>query len=277
MDPLDLGTAIPADLLNCPRTVDGVPRSVIILGRAAAYLAVFVVVAALDTVNATTWIRPDLVAVVGTFACAVPVVVLYVADPWPEANARSIWLVVAMLVNALLMFAVAGGLWTLVLHQRGEQVVATVVDVHTSDKLGTTYTIAYDGVRIPGRLTTWPGDEASTKEVSGSLGERVTVVRDPGGLVDPRLPDEFAEARDGGAVFLSMILIIMAGLCLGASWARHREGDDDWWQSRKDRAARARAREHLAATAAARQAAHAERYRQLRQQRRPPPGPPGTP
>jgi hypothetical protein len=251
-------------MLRCPHTVLGVPRSVVILGRAAAYLAVFVAVAALDTIVATTWVRPDVVAVVGTFLWCVPIVVLYIASPWSDVNARVIWLMAAWFVSVFLMGAMALGLWTFVLHQRGEQVVATVIEVHAGQKSGTTYTLAHDGAQIPGRLTTWPGDDAILiEDATGSLGERITVVIDPNGLVDPRLPDEFADAHEGFAALLATALAVMSGLCLGASWARNREEDSGRWQSRKARTARARTRKHLAARAAARKAAHNERHRQL--------------
>jgi hypothetical protein len=225
------------------RTVHAVRRSGVILGRATAYLSLFLAVAAVDAVVATTWIRPDLAAVVGTFLWAVPIVVLYAADPWPDVNARAVWLMVAWVVSALLMFMVAWGFWAFVLHQRGEQVRATVAEVHESGKAGTTYTLAHDGRRMPGRLISWPGDDAVfTVNAGGSVGEQVTVIHDPQKLVDPRLPEELAAARAETPVTIPATIAVMAGLCVGAAWSRDREQGAGWWRARKNAAARARAR-----------------------------------
>jgi hypothetical protein len=252
------------------RTVHAVRRSGVLLGRATAYLSAFLAVAVVDAVVATTWIRPDLAAVVGTCMWAVPVVVLYVVDPWPDVNARAVWLMVAWLVSAILMFMVAWGCWAFVLHQRGEQLRATVAEVHESGKAGTTYTLAHDGHRMPGRLISWPGnDSVFTESARGSVGERVTVIHDPEDLVDPRLPEELAAAREEAPVMISLTVAVMTGLCVGAAWSRDREQGAGWWRARKNAAARARARRQLATRAAARSAANVERIRRARQRNRP--------
>ena len=205
-------------------------RSGVILGRAAAYLAVFLVFAALDAVVATTWIRPDLAAVVGTLIWAGPIVVLYVAGPWPSVNARVVWLMAAWVVSALLMAMTAMGFWALVLHQRGERVRATVAEIHGSSvKNTTTYTLAHNGRLIPGRLTTWPGNDALlTEEAQGELGELLTVIRDPEGLVDPRLPEELTEAEDTTPVMIPLTIVVMASLCVGAATSVGRTARARW-------------------------------------------------
>ncbi|KHD76447.1 hypothetical protein [Actinoplanes utahensis] len=194
-------------------------RNGVIVGRAAAYLAVFLVFATLNAVVATTWIRPDLAAVVGTLVWAVPIIVLYVAGPWSSVNARVVWLMAAWVVNALLMAMMTMGFWALVLHERGEQVRATVAEIHgSSDKDTTTYTLSHNGRLIPGRLTTWPGNDAVlTEGARGEPGERLTVIRDPEGLVDPRLPEEVTEAVDTVPVMIPFTIAVMAGLCVGAA------------------------------------------------------------
>lgn len=200
-------------------------RSGIVLRRAAAYLAVFFVAAAFSAVAATTSIRPDVAAVVGTLTWAAPIVVLYMARPWPHVNARAVWLMAAWLVSALLMIMMVMGFWALVLRHRGEEVLATVTEVHgNSEKATTTYTLAHDDVRIPGRLTTWPGNDAVfTEEARGTRGEQLTVIRDPEGLVDPRLPEELTTAVDTAPVMIPLTIAVMVALCVGAARSGERE------------------------------------------------------
>ncbi|SCL39853.1 hypothetical protein GA0074692_5507 [Micromonospora pallida] len=190
------------------------------------YLAVFLVVAALDSVVATTWIRPDLTAVVGTLLWAGSMLVIYAIDPWPNVNGRVVWLGIAWLVSAILMLAVAEGFWAFVLHQRGQQVVASVVEVHHSDKGSTTYTLSHGGRRIPGRLTNWPGNDALfTESTHGTTGDQVIVVRDLEGLVDPRLPERLAEP-DEVAGNLLLAVAVLAALCIGAAWSQSRQASE---------------------------------------------------
>lgn len=104
------------------------------LARSGGYLLVFLVVGALDTVVATTWVRPDLVAVVGTPLWAVGPILFYVARPWPYVNARAFWILVAWVLSVLLMVLAAAAFWAVVLDVRGERTVATVAEVHRSSR-----------------------------------------------------------------------------------------------------------------------------------------------
>jgi hypothetical protein len=180
------------------------------------YLAVFTALGAACALLATTWIKADSV-LFGTLLwiafLIVPTLVGQLAGPLPKGNRRRnpfsrrrpprnrppghappgfVWLLVAWPVSLVLMLAVAVGFWSTVLTHRGEQLEATVTAVR--DDRGTSrhlyYTLADpNGRRIPGELGQWPGVSASTGS-EGQVGDRVTVVRDPEGLVDPRLPDE---------------------------------------------------------------------------------------
>jgi hypothetical protein len=192
------------------------------LGRSGAYLLVFLTVAALDTVVATTWVRPDLVPVVGTLVWAVSPILFYVAWPWPYVNARAVWLLVAWFLSALLMFLAAAAFWAVVLDMRGERTVATVAEVHLSSRGPATYTLRRAGEPVAGRLLSWPEDRPAAE-----LGDAVIVVLDPGGLVDPRLP---AEVPTGGEALAALAAgaLIVAMPCIGAAWAHIREVDEDW-------------------------------------------------
>lgn len=179
--------------------------------RTVAYL----VFACLNAVVATTWVRPDLAAVVGTLLWAAPIVVLYAASPWPYVTARVVWLMVAWLLNAFLMGLVVMGFWAMVLGQRGEKVDALVTAVHGSEARGAvTYSLAYRGEPVPGRLINGPDGLVP--------GHRVVVIRDPEGLVDPRMPQEVTEA-EGTAVLIGVTVALMAGLCAVAARARKAE------------------------------------------------------
>jgi hypothetical protein len=197
-----------------------VRRAGAVLGRSGAYLLVFLVVAALDTVVATTWVRPDLVAVVGTLLWALSPILFYVARPWPYVNARAVWLLVAWALSALLMFLAATTLWAVVLNVRGERTFATVAEVHRSSRGPTTYTLRHGGELVAGRLPSWPEDRPAAE-----LGEAVSVVLDPGGLVDPRLPAEVPTTGEALAA-LAVGAFIVAVPCTGAARARIREQDE---------------------------------------------------
>lgn len=116
----------------------------------AVYLAVFTVAGAIGALAGTTWVRADMVAVPATVLwCGALLVAGLAVSPPP----RIILLSVAWLISPLLMFAATGGLWSTVLTQRGERVVATVIDVRDGNEKGRHlyYTLAdQHDRRIPG-------------------------------------------------------------------------------------------------------------------------------
>ncbi|WFE52285.1 DUF3592 domain-containing protein [Micromonospora sp. WMMD1155] len=178
------------------------------------YLAVFVVTGAFAAVAGTTSIRADDVAVPGTVLWCVA---LGVAGLMALPPPRMVMLSVAWLISPILMFAAAGGLWSTVLTLRGERVVATVVDVREGDVEGRHlyYTLAdqYDR-RIPGELGTWPGSSVGASDnPEGAVGQRVVVLRDPKGLVDPRLPEEIATGQ-GALILGAGGLLLVAVFCM---------------------------------------------------------------
>lgn len=189
--------------------------------RTAACLLSLLAVAGLNTVVATTWVRPDLAAVVGTILWGLIPVLFYVVTPWSSVTARAVWLLTAWLLSALLMFLAEAAFWAVVLNERGEQKVATVAEVHDSTKGATTYTLRHGGELVAGRLLSWPAGRPAAQP-----GEAVTVVLDPEGLVDPRLP---AEVPTTGEAFagLALAALIVAVPCTGVAWARTRELDED--------------------------------------------------
>ena len=172
-------------------------------------------------VVATTWVRPDLVPVVGILFWAVSPILFYVARPWPYVNARAVWLLVAWFLSSLLMFLAAAAFWAIVLDIRGERTVATVAEVHRSSRGPATYTLRRAGEPVAGRLVSWPEDRPAAEP-----GDAVIVVLDPDGLVDPRLP---AEMMTGGEAFAGLAVgaLIVAGPCLGAARAHLREEEED--------------------------------------------------
>ncbi|MGC5019078.1 hypothetical protein [Micromonospora sp. DT47] len=174
-------------------------------------------------------------------------------------------LVAAWVVGALLMFMSAMGLSSTVLAQRGEQVEATVISLRDGTEKGRHiyYTLADpDGRRISGELGTWPGSTVGASDnPEGRVGQSVTVIRDPKGLVDPRLPEEV----DAEATWIAWLFffVVTAVLCALAGrprvarrgwqgWRRaeahagrvelirhHLTRPDEWWQNadREQRAA----------------------------------------
>jgi hypothetical protein len=56
-------------------------------------------------------------------------------------------------------------------------------------------------------------------------GEQLTVIRDPKGLVDPRLPEEFTDAVDTAPLMIPLTVAVMAGFCVRS--ARSRAGTRD--------------------------------------------------
>jgi hypothetical protein len=179
----------------------------------ATYLAVLTIVSAVGgALFATTWIRSDMVAVPGTilWCLALAAAVLMTGPAQPP---RMGLLCLAWLLSALLMFASTVGLYTAVLETRGERVEATVTQVRDGTEKGRHlyYALADpEGTRIPGELDAWPGAEiGASHNPEGEVGARVTVMRDPEGLVDPRLPDDV----DGSAaVFVWLVVLTMTAV-----------------------------------------------------------------
>ncbi|MGW5561382.1 hypothetical protein ACWER9_29695 [Micromonospora sp. NPDC003944] len=186
----------------------------------AWYLLVFTVTGAIGALAGTSWVRADNVVVPATVLwCGALLVAGLVVSPPP----RMITLSVAWLTSALLMYLATLGLWSAVLVHRGERVVATVTDVRdgSSRSRHLYYTLAdQHDRRIPGELGTWPGSSIGASDnQEGSVGQRVVVVRDPEGLVDPRLPEEAANAQ-GNLVLLPVVYVVLAVLCMLAGRPR---------------------------------------------------------
>jgi hypothetical protein len=182
----------------------------------ATYLAVFTVAAAVSALAGTTWIRADIVALPGTLLWAASLAVTALATA-PAEPPRMGLLVVSWLVSALLMFVATEGLWSAVLTHRGERVEATVVALRDGTGKGRHiyYTLADpDGRRLPGELGQWPGSSiGASGNPEGAAGQRLTVVRDPEGLVDPRLPEELTDAEGLWIVGL-IVFVVTAVLCV---------------------------------------------------------------
>ena len=179
----------------------------------AEYLAVLTVVSALGGVlGATTWLRADMLAVPGTILwCLALMAAVLALTPTPPP--RMGMLSLAWLLSGLLMFASTTGFYTAVLETRGERVEATVTHVRDGTEKGRHlyYALADpEGTRIPGELDAWPGAEiGASNNPEGEVGARVTVIRDPEGLVDPRLPDDV----DGpDAVFSCLLVFTMTAV-----------------------------------------------------------------
>jgi hypothetical protein len=125
----------------------------------------------------------------------------------------------AMLVAAVLLTAVFSllsgpvGVGAAVLAERGEQVAATVKSARVGKgRFGDNihYTLAApDGKRIPGEWT----DGRSGDDDTRAVGEPVTVVADPDGLVHPHGPDDVASAWAfwllGAAILLPVLLLAL--------------------------------------------------------------------
>ncbi|MEU6076749.1 hypothetical protein [Micromonospora sp. NPDC047074] len=182
----------------------------------ATYLAVFTVVGAVGALAGTTWIRADSAVMPGTLLWCVAMA-LAVLVTWPAEPPRMGLLCAAWVVGAILMFVASEGLWSVVLTQRGERVDATVTALRQGqeDSRHLYYTLADpDGRRIPGELGQWPGARIGASDnPEGDVGHGVTVVRDPEGLVDPRLPEELTDA--GGLwVIVPVVFVVLAVFCM---------------------------------------------------------------
>ncbi|QGN45785.1 hypothetical protein GKC29_02215 [Micromonospora sp. WMMC415] len=179
----------------------------------AAYLAVLTVVSALGgALVAPTWIRTDVATVPGTIVWCLALVAAVLVTA-PAQPPRMGLLCLAWLLSGLLLFASAMGLYTTVLEARGERVEATVTQVRDGTEKGRHlyYALADpEGTRIPGELGAWPGAEiGASHNPEGEVGARVTVIRDPEGLVDPRLPDDV----DGpSAMFIWLVAVTMTAV-----------------------------------------------------------------
>ncbi|WP_433041212.1 hypothetical protein [Dactylosporangium sp. CS-033363] len=174
------------------------------------YLAVFVATALLGTVVATVWVPPPAVVFVGT-PLWIGALIAAALLPRPGGDLRVGLLAAAWLVSALLMFLAPAMLWATVLGVRGERVEATVTSIEGATKRNRhLYYHLTDpaGTPIPGVLGRWPDENAE-----GTVGARVTVVRDPGGLVDPRLPAELDEIRVTAPLVTPIVLAALAWLC----------------------------------------------------------------
>lgn len=161
---------------------------------------------------ATTWIRADLVAVLGAILWCLALVAAVLVT-YPAKPPRMVLLSLAWVLSGLLMFASAMGFYTAVLEARGKRVEAAVTQVRDSNEKGRHlyYALADpDGTRIPGELGSWPGAEIGASDnPEGEVGARITVLRDPEGLVDPRLPGDV----DGlAAVFIWLVVFIMTAV-----------------------------------------------------------------
>jgi hypothetical protein len=191
------------------------PRSDLLI--APIYMIIFLVCAALVIPAATTWVRSDVDAAVGTLLLSGQCLLVYFVGWLSPRRPRLIPLVAACLVNGFLMAMVGMSVPLKVLAADGEQIRATVVEVYGGSKNDPTYELAVDGVRLPGRLGAWPDGGA------GAVDDEVLVVQDPDGLADPRLPDELARAQadDPGSLVLPLIAVV-AALCLTAVWPSRR-------------------------------------------------------
>jgi hypothetical protein len=178
---------------------------------APVYLAILLTSTAMILPVATTWVRSDADAILGTLVWSVQLMAIFLVATQTARPPRAIPLGAAVLLNAFLMGVVAMSVSTWVLGGRGERCQATVVEVYDHHSAPATYTLAVDHVPVPGRLTGWPGGG------TGALGDEVLVVRDPKGLVDPRLPDDLAEAVETDIKILILPIVgILAVLCLAA-------------------------------------------------------------
>ncbi|MEU4160369.1 hypothetical protein [Actinoplanes sp. NPDC026670] len=184
------------------------------LAIAPVYLLTFLAFTAMVVPVATTWVRHDVDAIPAVLILAGEVLVLRLIATESERLPRMIPLVAAGIVNALLMVFVAMSVQMWLLDGgRAQEIRATVAKVYDGHSGAPFYDLEEDGVPLPGRLTEWPGDGA------GELGDKVTVVQDRQGLVDPLLPETYwQDVADDPRVLLLPTVGILAALCLAAVW-----------------------------------------------------------
>jgi hypothetical protein len=183
----------------------------------AKYLLVFTVATGVCLFLGTTRISSGE-AIVGTLV-AIASLITGMLLTRPGYPPRLFSFLLAYLVSLVLVFFAVTGFWSTVLAHRGVRVTATVIGVRDGDGKGRDlrYTLAGpDGKRIPGELGWWPGAVAGRSgNPEGVLGAQVSVLMDPAGLVDPRLPTEVADHNVN--VFLTILLYLAtAGLCMVA-------------------------------------------------------------
>ena len=184
----------------------------------SAYLAVLTVVSAVGgALVATTWFQTETAALLGIVLCVLGFFAVGLLT-YPARPPRIVAIALAWALSALLMFASAIGFYTAVLHARGERIEATVLRVRDSRDKGRHlyYSLADPGgSRIAGELGAWPGAKnGASHNPEGEVGARVTVIRDPEGLVDPRLPDE---VNGLGAAFVW--LVVFAAVAVACMFA----------------------------------------------------------
>ncbi|MGC4750285.1 hypothetical protein ACLQ28_32150 [Micromonospora sp. DT201] len=211
---------------------------------AGVYLLVFTLTEAVGTVGATTWIRAEDAGIPALLLWCVSLAVA-VRVTSPGMPPHVVLLVLTSLVSAFFMLAAAEGLWSTVLTHRGERVVATVVSLR--DETGKVHQLHYTladqhNQRIPGELGRWPGNPTGASDKpEGAVGQRVTVVRDPQGLVDPRLPEELVESASGWPLWPS-IFVVTAVLSTLAAGRRVINDDGTTGSSRRRPSRRAAAK-----------------------------------
>ncbi|MFI5845364.1 hypothetical protein ACIA8K_37230 [Catenuloplanes sp. NPDC051500] len=174
-------------------------------------LGVFATAALLSLTAASAWVPAPAAALIVIGLGVAAGVTLHLLDPW-RPDVRGACLAVAVVATMG-----AGGLGAsyarqLSLTYRGEPVIATVTAVS-----GDSYTLGYDGERIPGRLSSWPdGDEAFGESDHGRLGDTVIVLRDPLGLVPPGLPIDDRAGPTEAVLILTGLLAVITVLCVVA-------------------------------------------------------------
>jgi hypothetical protein len=187
------------------------------LAIAPLYLIIFLVSAALVVPAATTWVRSDVDAIVGTLLLSGQCLLVYLVARRTVRPPRVVPIVAACLLNGFLMAVIGMSVPLKVLAGDGRQIRATVVEVHDGSSNDPVYDLAADGIPLEGRLGAWPGGGA------GAVDDEVLVVQDPDGLADPRLPDELAQARkDDPGSLIPPLMGIVAALCLAAVWPSRR-------------------------------------------------------
>ena len=177
------------------------------------YLVALTIVSALaGALVATTWIRADIAAIPGTALWCLALIAAGLLTT-PEEPPRMGLLSLAWLFSALLIFASVMAFYTAVLETRGERIEATVTQVREGAEDGRHlyYRLAGpEGTPIAGELGMWPGAEIGASDnPEGQVGARVTVIRDPEGLVDPRLP---ADVNAASAAFIWLLAFTMTAV-----------------------------------------------------------------